>query len=537
MNLRTYAGLGDVLAALPIAYAVAEHGEPVGLAQFNPPRANLTRPELADLCALPLLSGDAGTQSFDLTQAWDWRSAASLLDRSLARMGLEWGTTPRTALLDPEPGNPLGLHSRGYVVVCNSAHYADAEKRVTDAHLAAIREVCTRHSLETVLVGDTAGDRCPVDRDMRGQTTIGELVRVVNDALCVVSVDTGVLHLAGSLSVPTLALCGVGYTPVAALQDYYPLLTLQAAQAGKISPLSVRDALGRVVAAARVSWAVCGPSRRPDGPAECGRVAAQAAGVPYRSFAEAREAGGWHVAEAIETDAAELAGLDLSRTVLSLHVGCAGLLPQAAAVLFRGRSVMAANRHLARRGWYVPLAAPWQATCDPEPGLVGWHGILHPRKRLKDLLAAAPLAGKRVLVCGSEAPGHTPDGYADTIRAAAGPGVEVDVRPWWEAGDLQAALSRCEVLCYPDTMPKEQSAASTDALGLGRPVVVGVGTAHDDVRGWCTTAAPEGLAEALCRVTTEDGARAAKGACYRTPALVARQYRAAVQQAALDALR
>jgi hypothetical protein len=433
-------------------------------------------------------------------------------------------------------GTHLGLHPQGYVIVCPDGHCHAEAKRLSDAQLRAVREVAVRLSVQTVAVGDTKGDPLPVDLDLRGQTNLRDLCALVQDALCVVTADTGTLHVAGAMQVPTLALCHA-HGPVSASQDYAPLLTLQAPLARQIGPETVAQGLSDLIRAARVKWAVCGPERNPDGPAEAGKVAAQAAGVPYRTLSEAREAGGWHVAEAIETDLETLLGLDLTRTVLSLHNGLPQLVGSAAGVLFRGRALMREAGHLARRGWYVPLAAPWEATCDAETGLVGWHGILHPRKNLEALVAATRLAGKRLLVCGSDAPGHTPDGYADALRGLAGDGVEVDARAWWDDVELANALSRCEVLCYPDTMRKEQSAASQAALGFGRPVVVGVSTAHDEVRGWATTAAPDGLAEALTRVGAEDGARALLGASYRRPWAIARAYRAAVVQCELDRLR
>ena len=80
------------------------------------------------------------------------------------------------------------------------------------------------------------------------------------------------------------------------------------------------------------------------------------------------------------------------------------------------------------------------------------------------------------------------------------------------------------------------AAEKAGIIKRGRPVVVGVGAAHDDVRGWCRTASPDDLPRALCEVGAEDGRRALLGASYRRPQIIARQYRAAVQSVALEKL-
>ena len=91
-----------------------------------------------------------------------------------------------------------------------------------------------------------------------------------------------------------------------------------------------------------------------------------------------------------------------------------------------------------------------------------------------------------------------------------------------------------------DQVPKEQSAAATVALGYGKPVICSVSSAFDDVRGWVHTSLKNTLADDMVKIAADEtmynrlAQRAMMGSSYRTPDMIARQYKAAILQAMID---
>jgi len=99
-DLRVWGGLGDAIAALPIAYALREHGQVPSLTLVdNAQWGGTSMPPVGELGALPLLAEGSGGTIVNLQHDWQWGTPQAQLDRQLAKMGLQWGTTPRTALL------------------------------------------------------------------------------------------------------------------------------------------------------------------------------------------------------------------------------------------------------------------------------------------------------------------------------------------------------------------------------------------------------------------------------------------------------
>ncbi|MBC7287740.1 MAG: glycosyltransferase, partial [Armatimonadetes bacterium] len=237
---------------------------------------------------------------------------------------------------------------------------------------------------------------------------------------------------------------------------------------------------------------------------------------------------------------------------LAIHTIHDGRLPYRPAVAV-ARSRAIARRVLeadaADRVIVIPLATlrvVEEVKLPARPRTVAWHGIVHRGKGLARLLGAfrqvrrrAPDA--RLVLIGSR--GDTAGTRRDfeELAAVREPGVEVRCQEYWTVEELVRQLERADIYCYPDSDDGEQSGASSDVLGFGRPVVVSESTKHDEVRPWCVTARPEGLAETLMALMTdlrlyaEAAVRAWQGATFRTPERVNRQYRAAIVHAGVIA--
>jgi hypothetical protein len=542
VTLKTFTGIGDALVALPIGYALCEAGARVAIEGIINPDAQTSGARSLDLPHLPMLDGrEPYSAVSDLRTSLVWNSEQTLLDRNLARMGMAWGTTPRTAcLLTPER-----TLEHDYVVVCAQGLSSADHKRLIPEQVAAATGLGKHMGFRTVAVGAEAGQSLPVDLDLRGQTTLPELCGLVAHALAVVTTDTGILHLAGAYQTPLVAVIPAETLSVAAMQDYLPRMVLIGVRSADVSPRRVMDALRSMVDAARTPWCVVGPNRNPCGVAGTGRVMAAAAHVSYRTYEE--HDGGACVCEYHFTDANDAHRVcDPNRTVLSLHTP--QLVDPGAwgGTIFRSRGAQREHGALARRSLYLPLHSPFLAPASarrkPGPLRLVWHGMAHRDKGLREILAAwRQCAGVELRILGSSPTWWGDGDWRETLAGESGPGLTVDIRPEWGQADLDAEFLQADAFVAFDTVDKEQSAAITTVLGYGKPVAISTSTAFADVRPWCVTATAETLADELMRLATdpaayaEAGHRAWLGAQYRRPELLSRHYRAAVVQALIDA--
>lgn len=532
-----------MLAAIPIGYALAENGYQVNVEPMTSGKPT-TMATIEDFPALPLFEAMAPYDATcDLSTSWQWNSPVSLLDMNLDRFHIRDCTTPRTAMLQtPERYENLPAE---YVVLCGSGVSFAEVKRLTIAQMAAVREAGRRIGFRTVLVGAEKGETAPVDIDLRGKTTISELCKIIAHARAVVSVDTGVMHLAGAYNVPMIAL--MPYATIGGhLSEYSPKIVLCGATASHISPQDIEAATVRLVRVAREQFCIVGPDRECCGVAETGRVMAKACGVEYRTYRE--HDGGPCIAEYHNYD-----GVDLHKnckpenTVLSLHRHEGLVLDQWAGVMFRGRAAMRQVRHLAKRWRYVPLHTPYVIS-EPRKYradfTIAWHGQLRDEKGLAEIITATKTAHERnpqikLKILGSLPTGLYDENLYQTVMDHAGDAVEVDIRDNWEREDLYRAMETADCHIAFDKFDKEQSGVAATDLGFGVPVIVSCSTAFDDVRGWCVTSTREGLAETILHLASDEQAynnyakRAWLGAQYRKPELIARQYRAAIIQSQL----
>ena len=543
--LRTRCGIGDVLAALPIAYALVEHGYEVNIEPEKTAHgkyANLVN----ELPVLPLLDAKPPYDNIiDLTQNWNWADPRALAEIHLEKFGIYEYSTPRTAMLQT-PGRYKDLPAE-YVVICGSGVSFAEAKRMTIAQMSAVREAGRRIGFRTVLVGAEAGENAPVDIDLRGQTTIGELCSIVAHARAVVSVDTGILHIAGAYNTPLIALMPHA-TVGGQLAQYMPKIIICASTAAQVNSSAIEAAVVRIVRCAREKWCVVGPVRQPCGIHETGRIMAEATGVDYVPF-EAHD-GGLCVAEYHIADIEPLHKYcKPETTVLSLHRPDGIVIDQWAGSIFRSREAYRKYSNISRQATYAPLHSaylrPTPDTRTPGPLRLVWHGLVHTHKGLKQIVDAWRIARQRVpdieltLMGSIAAWWHDPE-FNAWLSELSDPGLTVKTKLGGRTREeLHEEFLQADIHIAFDSIDKEQSAVIPTVLGYGAPVIISGSTAFDDTRGWCITSTREGLAETILKLASDEqvynnyAKRAWLGAQYRQPELIARQYRAAIIQAQL----
>jgi hypothetical protein len=125
---------------------------------------------------------------------------------------------------------------------------------------------------EIVLLG-RPGPPVPGAIDLRGTTTLAQAAAIVAAAKCYVGVDSGLLHIAGALQVPTVGLFGTSYVP--AYSTIYPVnpraLYVQAeGPLEHIHPEPVLEAVSQVLARSGAESGGAAPS--PEGPSAPSRA-------------------------------------------------------------------------------------------------------------------------------------------------------------------------------------------------------------------------------------------------------------------------
>ena len=123
---------------------------------------------------------------------------------------------------EPEADGPAPLDCQPYVVFhLWPGGFRSELREWPQDRWRELAQIMAREGLTIVLTGGP-GDRARTDAfiescgadlaphmvSIAGEFKIPELVNVIADARCVVSVNTGVMHLAGGVGVPTIALNG-----------------------------------------------------------------------------------------------------------------------------------------------------------------------------------------------------------------------------------------------------------------------------------------------------------------------------------------
>ena len=550
-----YPGLGDMLVALPVAYALTEAGRTATIHIVEPQADHrLTRPTLADLPALPLVCHDFGAKKVtDVCRGWHL-DGSPLVDDALASVGIHRGSTPPYAALLEPPDAAARVQelvgNRPYVLVAISGHHRSKDKTLTPEQIHRIVTVCARRGLQAVLVHSEQ-----VEASLEGllnlsdQTTITDLIALAAKATAVVAPDCGVLHLAGAYDRPLLGILGTTVAP-RRLPPYVPHVYLRGRTAADVSPDNIERGLRRILDAAMLMpvWAVI-PAWPCGVVATAQRVAEPVGGrvcdmdeVPKEALAIA-EAHDAHLVRWQKWLARPGA------TLVSVHAGGPEIATGWPAAV-RGVGLQKAWATMGISVEMVPLPAWWppiEPRAIPQGQVIGWHGMIHKAKRLDTLVAAfrevrAHMPGARLLLVGSQPPFAAKE--ADELAASLSkePGVDLKYRRAWSEKDIRAALAEADVLAYIDGGDREQSAAASDATGLSRPIIVGTGRRYADLAPWGWQVRPESseIARAIIRILADPteyarlSVRAWQAASYRRPDLIGRRLVALARQAWLD---
>jgi heptosyltransferase-2 len=109
-----------------------------------------------------------------------------------------------------------GVGGGPYLVVAPGARFGAAKRYPAERFAAAAESVAAARRIAVVLVGaaeDAAATRAVRDAlpsavDLAGRTTLGELVGILAGATGVLANDSGTMHLAAALGVPTVGVFG-----------------------------------------------------------------------------------------------------------------------------------------------------------------------------------------------------------------------------------------------------------------------------------------------------------------------------------------
>lgn len=533
IRLSVWPGLGDTLQMVTVAYSLAEHGIPVSLAYNDTPEGvPVTRAPLEDLPLLPLLeSARGGAPHINLhaqssAPYYRWTAQRPMVDSVLSMFGLQHISTPRHACLQPAAADVerarAGIGSP-YLLIAPMGHWLAVRKALSRAQVQAAANVARDNGLVPVLVGAHGWPALDGVVDLSGQTSIPDLIALVAGAQAVLCAETGILHLAGALNVPALAVCPDESLPRAALCEYPAAVTLQAPAAAQVPVVDVIAGLGRLITATRVPWGVTGSGAWPCGLEGEAKRIRTAAGVPERAEITIREyfpRNRWP---------------DENEVVVSIHKLPESLadLPPAVVYLCRQSSDLRRLRAAGKPAFFAPLTtmAAEPAPLRERPRTVAWQGIVVPRKGLDALFAWWPdvrqvIPDARLVLFASE---HRP--------ANLPAGAECRFRPAWPEEELAREMGEADLFVYSDQGDKEQSGASVTAMAFGRPVLVSSSSAHHHMRRWGYTAdGPEAIIRVLrdAKLYRQLSQQALAGSSYRRPAVIAGTYRALAVRAAYE---
>lgn len=545
-TLSTFAGLGDYIVTATIAYALAENGVEVAI-KTKPWTGEPREPySLHEFPLLPLLKGTLQNAPVeDLEVCWQWDYPLSLLDANLARMGFEWGTTPRTPMLLKSQDQPI-IKER-YVLIAAQGNSSAKAKRVTPAQVMAVIYAANRMGFKTVAVGSNINEVYQVDYDMRTKTSITDLCNIVQNAALVVSTDTGILHIAGAYQVPLIALLPNGRLG-GQLCEYTPKIVLFAEAASRISEKKIADTVLQMLRTIQNKWCIVGPDRIACGVTETGKVMAQACGVDYVPYD--KHDGGWCIAEYHVEDMHKFYEVcNPCKTVVSAHRIEGLVYDEHPVIICRNRAATRKIGKYCRRWCYAPHhtfhrnteAYRWHSgDCR-----IVWHGQLHQHKGVIEIIDAWREAHRvnpqiKLTLIGSVPPWWNDKSFVEQIAGLHEDGLDIQIKEYWTQEELHTELAKADIHVVFDLLPKEQSGVAAVALGYGKPVICSVSSAFDDVRGWVHTSLKNTLADDMVKIATDEtmynrlAQRAMMGSSYRTPDMIARQYKAAILQAMID---
>lgn len=212
--VRRSHGLGNLLMLLPVLIKAAQLGNDVTL---------VTRPEWAEEMERWCPGVKCTADDTGVTHELD-RITRTLLPRK--HRTLEFaealaipGPFPALGQTRPSYHGPLARRFRGSIVYAPEAGHEARRWPIGHSRELAQRLLGS----PSVLIGIDGSTKYPADEDLRGRLSLRELFDVVSAAQCVISMDSGILHVAMALGVPVIAIFG-GIDPA------YRILPMQRAR-------------------------------------------------------------------------------------------------------------------------------------------------------------------------------------------------------------------------------------------------------------------------------------------------------------------
>jgi hypothetical protein len=554
VRLLVHSGIGDVLSATGSAYAAREAGltPAVGTMDTHTSSFKLSGVTIHDLPTLPLLSQDDPRATTVDYRGFNWRGTGDVHEKRMEKMGVPSISTPRFGMLLPVGQDTRRRMQRfaeslpdRYVVACAGGNWLSEEKALTQEQVDLVKKVAENFDLGVVTVGIKKSGPC-AGTDLRGETTIDELCGIVGDAVCVVSAETGVAHMASCYNVPCIVLSPTKCKP--AMRDYVPVTYLCAKTAGAVELDRLDRSVRNMLAAAHTQFVVVGIDRTNCGVAETARDMAKACGVPWVSYKD-RDPDIWAVAEWIDNYGRVLKTFpQTARTVVSSHQEGLPNPKSYPGIIWHCASFYRQHRGETRRAWYVPLPTldGRDVTEIPDrPRKIMWHGHIHKRKGLRGIIEAfgrvhSQIPETELHIIAGMSQWDPPEGA--WLKTVDEPGVTVEQNDYWTPEELHERSLAADLFVSNDIDSGEHSASAARMLAYRRPIIVSRSTRQDEIRGWCETNDGD-LADTMLDVFTDREkyarlcARAMMGASYRSAEIVARQYRAAVTQCAFDELQ
>ncbi|NMC35302.1 MAG: hypothetical protein GYA36_23020 [Veillonellaceae bacterium] len=561
-RLEIGAGLGDTLATLPAAYALAAKGVKVEIAALQPGGGVKWRTD-----SLPTLkvfgNGHVSpyAEAFEFWSRTDWGANRPMVDQVARIVGTEIRDTPRTALLRATPehertARKLVGNSPYVVIAPEGSWHGSGNKLYSQDQVRAVVRACHGRAEAVLCHFEPLHYRDTGALDLCGKTSLDEFVALVACAKAVVSTDTGSAHLAGAFNKPLLCATGPSINPYCIALDYLPSVFLKAPLDVKNNdPALLRQWTSAVLDVADARVCMVAPDRWPCGVVDVARRLSAALGCDLRTWDDDLSdvdavVCQYHPADSIAWSKWRRRWGDVPR-VWDVHKP--DELPADGAPCIVHWTQYAGNvpghrtRFIPLPTWEVP-AEQWGPRPGATPRVIAWHGMVREHKGLEALVRvfeqqvrpAVPDAELRLY--GTTGPRICDPALVSWLRGLRVDGLTVDLREEWSQDELQAALAEADVYVYLDTPEsgREQSACSPAVLGFKRPVVVSESSCHQDLQDWTRTAHRGAEGDALVELLTSAPAYAQAcqwveyGAEFRSPELVAQQYRGMAQQAMLN---
>ena len=220
--LKRRHGLGDIVMLLPVLWRMAQDGGRMTV---------LTRGEWAEVFAQLAPYAEWTDEALHWTLDLDDLTARASCERHRTDelawlLGVPRGDLTLPTLMLPDDWSPLryDMRERGYCVFAPGAEHA--ARRPSDEWVSRTW-LQMPFSAWSVAVGMDTDPPLPLagEYDRRGKTSLRELLGILAGARVVITMDSGIMHLAAALGRPTVAVFG-GVDPRLRLRDSQRVVAL-----------------------------------------------------------------------------------------------------------------------------------------------------------------------------------------------------------------------------------------------------------------------------------------------------------------------